>query len=138
MRIRYVLILLALALVAAACGGDTSETTTTAGAEEDAATTTTAAAGDDTTTTAAAGGGTATITIADFAFVDVPTVSVGDTVVVENTDSASHTWTSRDGAFDSGTLGAGDTFEFTFTEPGDYDFFCQIHPSMTGTITVEG
>lgn len=126
MRIRYVLILLALALAAAACGGDTSETTTTAGAE------------DDTTTTAATSGDTATITIADFAFVDVPTVAVGDIVVVENTDSASHTWTSRDGAFDSGTLGSGDVFEFTFTEPGEYDFFCQIHPSMTGTITVEG
>lgn len=132
MRMRPILILVALALALAACGGDTSDTTTTAAAE----TTTTAV--EETTTTAAGGGETATITIADFSFGEIPAVSVGDTVVVENTDGAGHTWTARDGTFDSGTLGSGDTFEFTFTEAGEYDFFCQIHPSMTGTIAVEG
>jgi plastocyanin len=134
MRIRPILTLVAVALVAVACGGDTSDTSTTAAAE----TTTTTTAAADTTTTGAGGGETATITIAGFSFGEVPTVSVGDTVVVENTDGAGHTWTAQDGTFDSGTLGSGDSFEFTFTESGEYDFFCQIHPSMTGTITVDG
>jgi plastocyanin len=40
--------------------------------------------------------------------------------------------------FDSGTLAQGETFEFTFEEAGEFDFFCSVHPDMTGTITVEG
>ncbi|MEX1287695.1 MAG: hypothetical protein AB1Z57_07145, partial [Acidimicrobiia bacterium] len=115
MRTRPILTLLAVALVVAACGGDTSDTTTTApeAATTTAAGDTTTTAPEATTTTAATGGDTATITIADFSFGEVPTVSVGDTVVVENTDGAGHTWTASDGTFDSGTLGDGDTFEFT-------------------------
>lgn len=78
----------------------------------------------------------ASITIADFAFGGVTEVAVGTTVVVTNADSAQHTWTALDGAFDSGALGDGDTFEFTFTEAGTFDYRCNFHPTMTGTITV--
>lgn len=80
----------------------------------------------------------ATITIADFAFDGVTEVTVGTTVVVTNTDGAQHTWTALDGTFDSGALGEGDSFEFTFTEPGSFDYRCNFHPSMTGTIVVTG
>jgi plastocyanin len=80
--------------------------------------------------------GQATIEIANFAFDGVTEVAVGTTVVVTNIDSATHTWSALDGTFDSGALAAGDTFEFTFTEAGTFDYQCNFHPSMTGTIVV--
>lgn len=82
--------------------------------------------------------GAATITIADFAFDGVTEVAVGTTVVVTNDDTTTHTWTALDGAFDSGALAPGDTFEFTFTVAGSFDYQCNFHPSMTGTIVVTG
>ena len=78
------------------------------------------------------------ITIADFAFVGAQQVPAGGRVVVTNTDPASHTWTAVDGSFDSGTLTQGESFEFTFDEPGTFEYFCKLHPSMTGTIKVTG
>ena len=79
------------------------------------------------------------ILIEGFAFSGASTASVGQTVIVTNQDGASHTWTDSGGAFDSGTLsGGGGTFEFTFDTAGTFDFFCAIHPTMTGTITVQG
>jgi plastocyanin len=78
------------------------------------------------------------ITIEGFAFTGATEVAVGTTVTVTNNDSASHTWTADDGTFDSGGLGQGDSFEFTFTEPGTYTYHCNIHPAMTGTIVVTG
>ncbi len=83
-------------------------------------------------------GASAEITIADFSFSGDSSVGVGDTVEVTNNDSVGHTWTAVDGEFDSGTLAEGESFEFTFEEAGEFDYFCQIHPQMTGTITVEG
>lgn len=83
-------------------------------------------------------GATAEITISGFAFSGAETVSVGDTVVVTNVDAAPHTWTEVDRAFHSGTLDIDETYEHTFTEAGVFDYFCAIHPEMTGTITVEG
>jgi plastocyanin len=93
---------------------------------------------DSTSAPADAGGASAEITIADFSFSGDDTVSVGDTVEVTNNDSVGHTWTAVDETFHSGTLASGDSFEFTFEEAGEFDYFCQIHPDMTGTITVEG
>jgi plastocyanin len=101
----------------------------------------TACSGSDTDSTNApedGGGADAEITIADFAFSGADSVNVGDTVEVTNNDSVGHTWTAVDEAFHSGTLASGDTFEFTFDEAGEFDYFCQIHPQMTGTITVGG
>lgn len=106
---------------------------TVAGAAEDAA-----SSGDSTEGAAAADGDSATIAIAGFAFSGVTEVPVGTTVVVTNEDGSPHTWTERNGVFQSGTLEQGDTFEFTFTEAGTFEYFCAIHPSMTGTITVTG
>jgi plastocyanin len=65
------------------------------------------------------------------------TVAVGDTVTWASIDTPDHTVTADDGSFDSGTLSNGDTFEHTFDAAGDYAFHCEIHASMTGTITVE-
>jgi plastocyanin len=73
--------------------------------------------------------------ISDFAFSVPPSVPAGAEVTVVNEDNSFHTVTAKDGAFDvqapSGTV--------TFTapeEPGDYPFFCTVHPSMTGTLVV--
>lgn len=76
------------------------------------------------------------IAIADFQFVGDQDVLVGGRVVVTNTDDASHTLTAVDGSFDSGTLAPGDSYEFTVDESGTFEYRCEIHPSMTGSITV--
>jgi plastocyanin len=79
------------------------------------------------------------VAIQDFAFGPADlTVAVGDTVTWTNNDSAPHTVTSSSGptSFDSGNLATGGTFSFTFDTAGTYAYFCEIHPDMTGTITV--
>lgn len=80
----------------------------------------------------------AAITIANFAFSGVAEVPVGTTVTVTNTDNTQHTWSADDGTFDSGALSPGESFEFTFTEAGSFAYFCNFHPSMSGTIVVTG
>ncbi|ABX13146.1 plastocyanin/azurin family copper-binding protein [Nitrosopumilus maritimus] len=71
------------------------------------------------------------------------TVAVGTTVTWSNDDTAAHTVTSGNvsagptGVFDSGLFMSGGTFEFTFEETGTYDYFCMVHPWMTGIIHVE-
>ena len=65
------------------------------------------------------------------------TINVGDTIVWTNYDSASHTVTSNDGTFDSGSITNGNTFSFTFTSAGTFDYYCAPHPSMTGSVTVQ-
>lgn len=85
--------------------------------------------------TAPATGGAA-ITIAGFAFSGATEVAVGTTVTVTNDDSATHTWTSEDGTFDSGSIAPGESFEFTFDTAGTFAYHCNFHASMQGTITV--
>ncbi len=81
----------------------------------------------------------ADISIVDFSFdPSSKTVQVGQKVKWANNGQAPHTTTSDDGTWDSGTLQPGDTFSFTFTSAGTYSYFCSIHPSMHGTITVQG
>jgi plastocyanin len=77
--------------------------------------------------------------VAQFAFnPTVITVSTGTTVVWRNEDLAPHTVTSTDGEFDSGIFDPGSSFTFTFNEPGSFDYVCQLHPQMQGSVTVEG
>jgi plastocyanin len=63
-------------------------------------------------------------------------VQVGETVTWINDDSGRHTVTSEDGAFDSGMLGNGRSFSFTFDKAGEYPYFCGPHRSMVGTVVV--
>ena len=65
------------------------------------------------------------------------TINVGDTIVWTNYDSASHTVTSNDGTFDSGGISTGNTFSFTFTSAGTFNYYCSPHPNMTGSVTVQ-
>jgi len=70
------------------------------------------------------------------------TIGIGDSVTWHNDSTAAHTVTSGnpedgpDGLFDSGLFLGGDSFSHTFTESGEYQYFCQIHPWMTGTVIV--
>jgi plastocyanin len=86
-------------------------------------------------TDAPAAGG-AEIVISGFAFSEDITVPVGTTVIVRNDDGAGHTFTADDGAFDTGVIDGGGTAEVTLTEAGTFAFHCELHPSMSGTITV--
>ncbi|MGI8998710.1 MAG: cupredoxin domain-containing protein, partial [Candidatus Limnocylindria bacterium] len=79
------------------------------------------------------------VAIEDFLFSPEDlTIEVGDTVTWTNLDSFSHTATSTSGpaSFDSGDLATGATFSFTFDTAGTYEYFCEIHPNMIGSITV--
>ena len=79
------------------------------------------------------------------------TINVGDTVTWTVTESIGqgHSVTSGTAAdpgsdFDSGIgddanpilKDNGQTFEHTFDAPGEFAYFCQIHPTMTGTVIV--
>jgi len=79
----------------------------------------------------------AEVEIENFAFrPDVIFIPAGTEVRWTNRDDVSHTVTSDDGLFDSGTLLRGDRFEYRFDVPGTYTYFCAIHPSMRGTVVV--
>ena len=65
------------------------------------------------------------------------TVKTGATVTWENGDDIPHTATAAKMQFKSKVLDTGEAFSFTFTSPGTYEYFCALHPHMTGTIVVE-
>jgi len=76
-------------------------------------------------------------------------VKAGDTVIWRNDDVEIHTVTSsgnssstfamtnKNRELDSGPLNPRQTFEHTFEKPGNYNYFCMIHPSMTGEVVVD-
>ena len=77
------------------------------------------------------------IAIADFAFApDVTEVDAGTEVTWRNEDPAEHTVTATDADFESNNLAQGESFSFTFDQPGTYDYRCVIHPEMEGTVNV--
>ena len=103
-------------------------------------------------------GATATVTIPDGAWQNQPmdspdefaededpadylpnvlTVTVGTTVTWVNEDpNMMHTVTAVDGSFDSGFFNTGETWSYTFTEVGEFEYFCLPHPWMRGKVVV--
>jgi plastocyanin len=80
---------------------------------------------------------TDSVAIKNFAFSPgMVTVRVGTTVTWMNSDQDAHTVTATGGGFKSTPLNTGDTFRYTFTKPGRYDYLCTIHPFMTATVVV--
>ena len=76
-----------------------------------------------------------TISIVDFAFETADLeIAVGTTVTWVNDGVAVHTVTGQFG--DSGVLQPGQSFSFTFNDPGEFEYVCQFHPQMTGQIVV--
>jgi nitrite reductase (NO-forming) len=128
-----------------AAEGESLPVTNATGAE-----TATETGGGGATTGANGGGGTATgvsittgsSTKTTDAFQPNPAqVSVGSTVTWTNEDAQPHTVNSGenatpDGTFDSGILAPAATYDFTFTEAGEYPYFCLLHPNMVGTVSV--
>jgi plastocyanin len=79
----------------------------------------------------------ASVQIGNFTFKHpVVTVKPGTTVTWTNADDIPHTVVSKDGLFKSKVLDTGDHFSFTFAKPGQFGYFCSLHPHMTGMIVV--
>ena len=70
-------------------------------------------------------------------------ISAGTTVIWENNDAAAHLATSGtpdgvpDGVVDSGMIMGGATYEYEFSETGEFVYYCLVHPWMVGTVVVE-
>ena len=78
----------------------------------------------------------ATATIDNFTFAPARlTVKTGTTVTWRNEDDIPHTVAASNRLFKSNDTD--DSFSFTFTAPGTYEYFCSLHPRMTGTVVVE-
>jgi amicyanin len=66
------------------------------------------------------------------------TVKAGTTVTWTNKDDIPHGIAATGNSFTrSNALDTDNSYSFTFTTPGTYQYFCYIHPHMTGTIVVE-
>lgn len=138
---RVIAVLAATVLVLSACGDDDddagTDSATTAAADAG-----TEAAGTESAGTEAAGtqddavGGDADIVIVGFEFPEEIRVAAGAPIVVSNEDSAEHTVTAIDGAFNV-TVAGGGTATIDGLEPGTYDFVCNFHGGMEGTLVVE-
>jgi plastocyanin len=126
--------LVALSLAFAACGSDSSDDTSSGtGATADATT--------ESSESAAAPSGEARrsekVEIVEYAYGPDPvTVQVGGKVVWLNQDTAPHTATADDGSFDTGTIERGKLKSATFKQAGTFPYFCEIHPTMHGTVEV--
>jgi plastocyanin len=81
----------------------------------------------------------ATISIDNFTFTPPTlTVKAGSTITWVNKDDIPHAIASSNNAFaKSKALDTDDSFSFTFTTPGTYQYFCYLHPRMVGSIVVE-
>ncbi len=81
---------------------------------------------------------TESITISNFMFSPMhASVAPGSTVSVTNKDSVTHTLTASGGRFNTGDIGPGQTKTFTApSKTGTYDYICNIHQYMMGTIVV--
>lgn len=63
--------------------------------------------------------------------------SIGTKVTWKQNDQANHKIVSREGIFSSNDLKTGDEFSFVFTKTGEYNYYCEIHPSMNGRIIIK-
>ena len=80
------------------------------------------------------------VAIADFSFspgVFGVAVPPGTTITWTNQGPTVHTTTSDNQVWDSGDLAVGQSFSFTFQDPGVYWYFCRPHPWMRGTISID-
>ena len=65
------------------------------------------------------------------------TVSAGTKVTWVNEDNSPHTVTDKGKVFRSAGLDTKDSFSYTFASPGEFTYFCTIHPMMLGKIIVK-
>jgi plastocyanin len=79
------------------------------------------------------------VDIIDFSYdPDAVEIAVGDTITWTNQDGVPHTATASErDVLQSGAIASGESFSQTFEEAGEYEYFCEFHPNMLGTIVVE-
>lgn len=120
--LRLLPLLAAGSLLLAACGDDdTSDATAETASEEPASS------------------DSGELAISDFTYAPAElTAAPGAEIAISNDDTTAHTATAKDGAFDSGSIAAGESGSLTApAEPGEYAYICSFHPFMKGTLTVE-
>jgi plastocyanin len=79
----------------------------------------------------------ANVGIDNFAFTPAAlTVKVGATVIFENHDDIPHLVVDVAGKYRSKALDTNDRFSITFDKPGEFAYFCGLHPQMKGKIIV--
>lgn len=87
---------------------------------------------------AAAATSEVTVKIENFTFSPADlTITPGTTVTWVNNDDIPHAVVETEKTFRSKALDTDDKFSFTFTTPGEFSYFCSLHPHMTGKITVK-
>ena len=119
---------IALSLALAACGSSSSSSRSlNSGASTTASTATKAPLSDN-----------VAIAISNYSY-RPPTITVlaGTKVTFTNDDQTSHTATSTDPAFDTGTVKPGHGASLVFNRPGTYTYYCQFHAFMHGTLIVK-
>ncbi|HET9677014.1 MAG TPA: cupredoxin domain-containing protein [Solirubrobacterales bacterium] len=130
--------MVALSLGLVACGGSGSDSSSSG-------TETTPPAGEESTTESTesepAPSGEAAksekVQIVEFTYEPDPVVvQAGGKVTWQNEDTAPHTATADDGSFDTGVIEKGKLGSATFKEPGTFTYFCEVHPTMHGTVEV--
>jgi plastocyanin len=154
-RSRILTLMAVAAFVVVACGGGTATIAPTAAAPSAAAPSAAApsaaapseAPSGEASPSAAEGGapcsasdaaGTVSVGIANFAFDPAAvTAKVGDIITWTNNDTTGHTATIKGNeSCTTPILSPGSSGGITFSQPGTYDYFCKIHPTITGTIAV--
>ncbi len=81
---------------------------------------------------------TVEVQVKDFAFLPAEiTVAPGTTIVWINKDDTPHDIVDRARLFSLKPMDAGEKSSFTFDKEGDYDYFCALHPQMTGKVHVK-
>ncbi len=136
----FIAALVALSLGLAACGDGGSDSTSS-GAESTPATSEESTEETDSTESEPAPSGEAAksekVDIVEFTYQPDPVVvQVGGKVIWQNQDTAPHTATADDSSFDTGTIEKGKLGSATFKEAGTFTYFCEIHPTMHGTVEV--
>ncbi|MDX6634869.1 MAG: hypothetical protein QOF06_1072 [Solirubrobacterales bacterium] len=132
--------LVALSLGLVACGDSGSDSTSSGAETTPPASEETAEETESTESEPAPSGEAAKsekVDIVEFTYQPDPVVvQVGGKVIWQNQDAAPHTATADDGSFDTGTIEKGKTGSETFKEAGTFTYFCEIHPTMHGTVEV--
>ena len=89
-------------------------------------------------TLAAAPPAPATVHIRNFRLVPASLENApGTTVTFVNDDEEPHTATAADKSFDSEALDTHETWKHTFSKPGSFAYFCEMHPQMKGKLVVK-
>jgi len=133
--------LVALSLGLAACGGSGSDSTSSEAETAPPASEETTTTENESTESEPAPSGEASksekVDIVEFTYQPDPVVvQVGGKVIWQNQDTAPHTATADDDSFDTGTIEKGKIGSETFKQAGTFTYFCEIHPTMHGTVEV--